>query len=122
MQFQTLQQYIEQVEEHLALLNKQYADLENSKEALQEFSKTEKGLILAPIINGIFVKAELKDNQNLLINVGADTVVEKTVSQAVELLKERQKETLEKAGETQKLLQEFQQQAAQIYQEVEALE
>ena len=93
MQFQTLQQYIEQVEEHLALLNKQYADLENSKEALQEFSKTEKGLILAPIINGIFVKAELKDNQNLLINVGADTVVEKTVSQAVELLKERQKET-----------------------------
>jgi len=55
---------------------------------------------LAPIINGIFVKAELKDNQNLLINVGADTVVEKTVSQAVELLKERQKETLEKVKMT----------------------
>ena len=121
-QFQTLQQYIEQVEEHLTLLNKQYVDLEASKEALREFSGANLGTVLAPIANGVFIKAEAKDNQNLLINVGADTVVEKSVQQAIELFKERQKETTEKIGEIQQLLREFHQQAAQIYKEVEALQ
>ena len=122
MQFQTLQQYIEQISEHLNLLQQQYQDLHDSKEALQEFSVTSKGKILAPIANGIFIKAETADNQNLLVNVGADTVVKKSVPEVVKILSERQKETVQKINEAQQLLQEFHQQAAQIYREVEALE
>lgn len=122
MQFQSLQQYIEQVEQHLELLNQQHAELEASKEALKEFSEVKIGPMLAPIVNGVFVTAEAKDNQYLLVNVGADIVIEKPVGQVIELLGEQQKETLERAAEVHKLLQEFHQQAAQIYKEVEDLQ
>ena len=122
MQFQALQQYIEQVAEHVRLLNQQYAELEASKEALREFSEKPVGKVLAPIVNGVFFKAEAKDNLNLLVNVGAGTMVEQPITQVIELLAERQKETLQQAGEANRLLQEFQQQAAQIYQELEGLQ
>ncbi|HLC81689.1 MAG TPA: prefoldin subunit alpha [Candidatus Nanoarchaeia archaeon] len=122
MQFQALQQYIEQVAEHVRVLNQQYAELESSKEALREFSERPVSKVLAPIVNGVFFKAEAKDNLNLLVNVGAGMMVEKPITQIVEMLAEQQKETLQQTGEANRLLQEFQQQAAQIYREVEALQ
>ena len=122
MQFQMLQKHIEQISQHIEKLNMQNADIENSKEAIIEFEKSEKNSeVLAPIANGVFVKTKAEDTKKLLVNVGADTVVEKTIAEVVKLLEDRQNETIKQIGEAQDLVQEFHQQAMGIYQEVEGM-
>tara|TARA_Y100000034_G_C6855813_1_gene388905 strand:- start:152 stop:535 length:384 start_codon:yes stop_codon:yes gene_type:complete len=119
-QFQALQQHLEQIQEHIQLLHQQNAELENSKEALAELQQEKvNSQILAPIANGIFVKGELKDNRELLVNVGGDVVVEKKVKEVIGLLEEQQQELRLKVEQAEGILQHFHSQALQIYKEIE---
>lgn len=119
MQFQTLQQQMQQVSEHLELLNQQNVELEISKNALEEIGKTEiNSEILAPVANGIFLKANLKDNQKLVINVGSNTTVEKTVLEGIALLSVQKDEILQKIVDMESLLYDLNDRAMKIYQEV----
>ncbi len=120
MQFQQLQQHIEQITEHIQKLNQQNMEIQESITALQEYSKVEDGReVLAPIANGIFVKAKAEGGEKLLVNVGANTVVEKTVEQVVGLLEEQQKKALTKIGEAENLVEGFQKQTMEIYEEIQ---
>tara|TARA_Y100000310_G_C20489228_1_gene718346 strand:- start:506 stop:910 length:405 start_codon:yes stop_codon:yes gene_type:complete len=119
--FQQLQEQIEQISHHIGLLNQQNMDIDISKEALQDIEKTKQGTeILAPIANGIFVKSSLQDNQKLIVNVGAKVNVEKTIPEVIELLEKQKVEITKKILEAEVILQDLQQQAMKIYQEVEA--
>jgi len=120
MQFQFLQKNIEQLSSHLEMLNQQNAELEISIHALQELGKSKVGdEILAPIADGIFLRAELKENQKFIVNVGSGITVEKTKEQVIELLETQKKEISEKIIEAEAILQELNAQALKIYQEVE---
>ncbi|PIN74899.1 prefoldin subunit alpha [Candidatus Woesearchaeota archaeon CG10_big_fil_rev_8_21_14_0_10_36_11] len=119
-QFQMLQQNIEQLTEHVQKLHQQNAELEESVTALKEFSQTLPDTdVFAPIANGIFIKGKVVDNQKLLVNVGADTVVEKSVDEVAGMLEKHQQSTTQNILEAETLLQGFQEQAMRIYQEVE---
>ena len=53
-----------------------------TEQALDDLKTTKTGTeILVPMASGIFIKAELKDNKELAINVGADTVVKKNIEE-----------------------------------------
>ena len=120
-EFQQLQEQIEQISHHVGLLNQQNIDIDISKEALQDIEKTKIGNeILAPIANGIFVKSTLQDNQKLVVNVGANVNIEKTIPEVIELLEKQKVEITKKIVEAEVFLQDLQQQAMKIYQEVEA--
>jgi len=121
-EFQQLQEQIEQISHHVGLLNQQNIDIDISKEALQDIEKTKIGNeILAPIANGIFVKSTLQDNQKLVVNVGANVNIEKTIPEVIELLEKQKVEITKKIVEAEVFLQDLQQQAMKIYQEVEAV-
>ena len=120
-EFQALQQQIEQVNQHLELLTHQNAEIDISIGALQELEKTKVGNeILAPIANGIFLKAELKDNQKLIVNVGSDITVEKSVPEVVKLLDEQKVVGNKRMVELDLMLQKLTSQAMKLYAEVEA--
>ena len=119
MQFQLLQQQMEQISEHIEKLHQHNVEIEDSKEAIKELSKTKLGEVLAPISNGIFIKANLTENQKLLVNVGAGTVVEKTSQDVIDLLEEQQKQLVNKINEAEQILQQLNSQAIQIYQKAE---
>jgi len=120
MQFQLLQQQLEQVNEHLQLLNQQAAELDISINAVNELGQTElDNEILAPISNGIFLKAKLIDNKKMIVNVGSDTTVEKTVPEVVKLLEEQKKQLYQQLIEADAAMQELSGQAQVIYQEIE---
>ena len=77
MLFQQLQQRIEQVSEHVEMLNQHNMELEESKNAIAELGASKVGSeVFAPIANGIFIKATLNDSSKLLVNVGSNTIVE----------------------------------------------
>ena len=121
MEFRQLQEQIEQVTEHVQKLNQAVSEIEDTRNALLGLDKAEVGSeLLAPIANGIFVKSELKDAQTLTVNVGADTVVEKTVDEVVGLLEKQQEQMKQKVVEAETVLQGFHEQAMKIYAEVHA--
>lgn len=121
LQFQAIQQQIEQITHHVELLNQKTAELEVSINAIKELEKTGKdNEMLSSIANGIFLKGELKDNKNLIVNVGAGVTVEKTSSEIMEILEEQKKDISENILEAEKTFNQLQEQAMNIYKEVEA--
>lgn len=120
LQFQMLQQQLEQVNQHLEMLTQQAAELDISINAVKEIGETKiNNEILAPLAGGIFLKAELKENQKLIVNVGSGVTVEKTIPQVVELLQHQQVEISQKIVEADSVLQQLSSQAMKIYQEVQ---
>ena len=90
LELQLLDEQIKQVQKQLISLDEQIAELNNTLLALDDFNKTAVGTdILVSLSPGIFTKAELKDNKELLVNVGSNVVVKKTVAETKELLKKR---------------------------------
>ena len=123
MQFQMLQQQMEQVSQHLEMFNQQLAELDISISAVKELETAEKdNELLAPIADGIFFKAKLIDNQKLVVNVGSNVTVERTVPEVVVLLKEQKKETSKRMQEADEVMQHISKEAMKIYQEVEDLQ
>jgi len=119
VQLQMLQQQVEQITEYLERLQTQQKELDNSIEALAELQKTRINTeILAPLANGIFLKAELKDNQNLVVNVGAEVTVEKTIPEVISLLQEQKEKISENIKEAESVFQQLQEQGRRMYQDL----
>ncbi len=119
-QFQQVQEHLEQITQHLDMLHQQQLEIDVSIEALKELQDAKPNTeILAPIANGIFFKAELKDHKKLLVNVGADVAVEKTIPEVIELLEEQKEKVTGNITEAESVLRELQGQGMNIYQQVE---
>ena len=81
---QMLEQQSKQLQKQIQSLDQQMEELETVKRALEELQHVPLDTeILVPLSGGIFVKAALKDNTNLLVNVGADTGVTKSVPDTI---------------------------------------
>ena len=103
MQFQILEQHIKQMQQQAATLNAQLLDLISTTHSLDDLKNVKPGTeILVPISSGVYIKGELKDNKNLIVNVGANTTVRKSlddtkkiVEMQAEEMKGLQKQALE---------------------------
>ena len=90
-------------------INKVREIIQQMNENLMEINGIEKNLddisnlkgdesFYAPIHNGILIEGKLNTDKTLLVNVGNDTVVRKTIKETKELL-EKQKSEINKALE-----------------------
>ena len=87
MEFQALDQRIKQIQKHLEVLTSQIMEMAGTSSSLDEFDKIKKGNeIFVPLSSGIFAKATLSGTSELLVNVGANTVVTKDVQSAKKLI------------------------------------
>ena len=121
MQFQQLQQQLVQIAEFVERLRQQQKEIETSIEALKELKETRINTeILAPIANGIFLKAELKDNAVLIVNIGAEVAAEKTIPEVVVLLEEQKERIAGNISEAENVLEQLYAQGVKISQEVES--
>lgn len=120
MEFQMLQKQVEQLNEHIGTMNQQDTELDISINAIQELAETKIDTeILAPIANGIFVQSKLIENQKFIVNVGADTTVERTSLEVVALLQQQKEELASNLVEAQQVLQQMTSHLMSIYHEVE---
>jgi len=87
MEFQMIEEQLKQISNQVQELDSKLLELEYLKKSLDELAGAKKGSeILAPISPGIFVKAELLDPNDLLVNVGSKTVVGKNIKETKKLL------------------------------------
>ena len=85
-----IDQQIKQFQEQLQSIDIKLLELDTLKQALREMpSVKEKSEILAPLSSGIFVKAKVQKTDKLLINIGNNIVVEKSLKESQNLLDEK---------------------------------
>lgn len=94
-QYQQMHMYVEQLEKAQVKLDNTIEGIES----LKKLSGNEE--ILAPVADGIFIEAKLLTKDKVKVNVGSDTVVDKTIPEATKMLEE-QKEALQKSIEDAK--------------------
>lgn len=119
LELQLLDEQMKQIQKQIVVLDEQLVELNNTLQALDDFNKTEVGTkILVSLSPGIFTSAELKDNKELLVNVGSNVVVKKTVAETKELLKKRLDSTKKYRNLTLAEMQKAGLQASNIEQEI----
>ena len=77
-ELQLLSQQTNQIKQQIDRLDQQILELKALKQSINEISKLKQGTeILVPLGSGIFTKADIKEPTNLLMNVGANTIIHK---------------------------------------------
>lgn len=112
VELQLLGQQIEQIQAYLQNMDSQIEAVTQVLGHLEEVKEL-KGdeNVLIPLTNGIFLKGKLTGKEKLLVNVGSDTIVEKTFDQTKALLESQQsdieKYKAEAIGHVQELFARF---------------
>ena len=92
-EMEQLNQQVKQAKQQLEHLSQQFNEIEYIVDSLEQLKELKEGdEILAPVSNGIFIKAKVTDAKKLKVNVGTDTVVEKSVDDTKKLLSDQSKE------------------------------
>lgn len=87
-----------EIEKQLVALQLRKEELENVKESLEELKGRRGKEMLFSFVPGVFVKGRLEDDENLLVEVGADVVIKKSLEDTKKFLEE-------KIGEIDRLIQ-----------------
>ncbi|MDP2908523.1 MAG: prefoldin subunit alpha [Nanoarchaeota archaeon] len=88
LELQMLEQQLKQVNQQIVNINAQVLELQRIEGNLDDIAKTKGDTeILVSLGGGVLGKAELKDNQTVLMNVGANVVVEKDIPSSIEMIK-----------------------------------
>lgn len=119
MKLQVLDQQMRQVQENLGHLNRQRTELTVIEHSLEELKGIEIGKeILIPVSSGIFAKAELKNNSKLLVNVGGNTTVERTVDETKNMISSQKEEITKLEQDMQNQLKQLAEEALGIESEI----
>lgn len=93
LEMQLLEQQLRQIQQQVNAIEQQSMEIEFIIDSLESLSKVEVGKeILVPMSSGIFVKAKLEDNKELIVNVGNNTTVNKSIPEVQGMLREQVKE------------------------------
>ncbi len=122
LQMQMLEQQSQQLQKQIQSIDQQVGELESIKVGLEQLQTVKPGTeIFVPFAGGIFIKAELKDNKNLLLNVGANTAVTKSAEGTMETIAAQ---VMEMADLRQKMAEQLDrviEKARELEQEMEKL-
>ncbi|MBW2963787.1 prefoldin subunit alpha [Candidatus Woesearchaeota archaeon] len=121
MEFQMLQQQIEQLSKYMEELDgklQEFTITKNNVGNMDKLSPNAESLVsLAP---GIFAHAELKENKRFVINVGANVLVEKTIPQITKMLDKQIKEISQAQVQLDQNLLEINQRMNELVQELQS--
>jgi len=119
-QFQQLNEQVDQINKYKSLLSDQIAQIETSINSLNEIKISNSNhQILAQISNGIFIPAALQENNKVIISIGANTAVEKSIPDTIKLLEAEKVGLTSKIIEIEKMLVPLNSELMRIYNEAE---
>lgn len=119
LQFQMMEQQIKQLERQNNALNNHLLELVATSQSLDEIKKLKANTeILVPVSTGIYAKAELKDNSNFIVNIGANTALAKDLDSTKRMIAEQIKEISALQGNVAEELQSNMQKAASIEEQI----
>lgn len=119
LELQLINSQLKQFQKNIQLFDEQAMELRVVIQNLEDFRGcAQNSNVLIPVANGIFAKGTLKDSNELIVNVGAETAVAKDVPSTQKLLEERiaevQKQRDEMIAEMQRIAAHAQQVEQQL--------
>ena len=121
-EMKAIEEKLKELQEQMKMVEQQMEDLMVSTQGLDDFEKIKKGTeILVPLSSGVFAKATVQDNKNLLVNVGAGSVVKKDLSSAKDILRKQMGELAELQQKIGMQLQKFSTVAQQVQSDLQKL-
>lgn len=119
LEFQMLDQHIKQLEKQNTALNSQLTELIITNQSLEDMKKVKKDTeILVPLSSGIYMKAELKDSNNFIVNVGSNLTVVKDLTSTKKLIETQVDEIKRLQENTITELQKYTTKAAMLETEI----
>lgn len=116
IRYQMLKQQLNTLNTQKSLLEKNIELIKGTIENMKEINSIEEGReILSSIGNGAYVKAELKDSKNVIVEIGSDVMIEKPISEAMSLFEKR-------ISEIKKMLEEINKQITIFEDEIRKME
>ena len=115
LEFQQLEQYIKQLQRQLEVITHQLMEISAASNSLDEFKKiTPAKEVFVPLSSGIFAKASINDNSELLVNVGANVGVTKDIDSTKKLISNQLEEIKKIHQQTVEELEKMTHRASQL--------
>jgi prefoldin alpha subunit len=96
MELQMLGQQAQQLRQHLENIDVQMQELAQTKQSLHELKECKTGSnMLSQVATGMFVRGKLENANNVILNIGAEVGVEKTLKEAQEMIDKQLTEVTE---------------------------
>ncbi|RLE96867.1 MAG: prefoldin subunit alpha [Thermoprotei archaeon] len=90
-EYTALSQLVEEVRRRIELLNATLNEVVSAKSALEELEIVEEGEeLLVPIGAGVYVRTRISGKNEVLVTIGANILVEKSIEEARKYLDERE--------------------------------
>ena len=119
-ELQMLEQQLKALQNQIFKMDEQLVEIRLAIENVEELKATQKGKeILVPLTQGIFIKSELKDNEKLIVNVGANITVEKTIEETKDLLKKQHVEISKYKEELESTMQNLEDEFTKLASQIE---
>ncbi|MBU0536789.1 MAG: prefoldin subunit alpha [Nanoarchaeota archaeon] len=123
LELQMLDQHIKQIQQNVELIENQLSELDQINQALDDLTSVKEGTeIFVPVTGGVFAKAELKDNKNLLVNVGAGTTVNKSIPETRDMISNQINEIADTRDQLLEQLQKAVRKAQKIQEELQEIQ
>jgi prefoldin alpha subunit len=96
IELQSLNQHAQHIQQQLNLLDHQFLELLNLEANLKDLEKIkDKRDIFVPLGYGVFIKSELNHIDKVLLNIGANALVKKTIPETQEFVSKQIEEIKE---------------------------
>jgi len=123
LEYQLLQQHIENLQQQLQFLNQQVIEIAKLNEDLSSLENSKQGKeIFSQLGPGIYVKADLKESKNVLFNIGSGILVNKTVKEANSLLGKQQEEIFRSITELEEQFKKVFDRVQELQEEIKSLQ
>ncbi|MFH1054816.1 MAG: prefoldin subunit alpha [Candidatus Altiarchaeota archaeon] len=108
MQLELGKRQMDQMGRQSQMIESAIAELNSTLEALNSIKDQKPGTeVMMPLGAGSYMRAALKDNENVMLGIGAEMYVEKKLPDATETLRERAKKLAESHASLQKSMAEL---------------
>ncbi len=86
IQYELLKREVTNIDAQIRELQLKHNELEMVKQGIKAIKGQSQNEILVPAGAGLYVKSKLVDGKNCLVNVGANVIMKKTITEAVKLI------------------------------------
>lgn len=101
--YRLLEGTLEELQKQMVLVEKKLLELEATRMSIEEVKKIEKDNdILVPIGAGVYGHGKITKHDKVLVNIGANTILEKTPASAESFVSDRKNDLLEAAGKIER--------------------
>ncbi len=122
IELKMLEQQTSQIQQQLLILENQLSMLSRTKQSIEEISAISPGTAaFIPLGQGVFAKGEIKDTKTLLVGVGSNVAVAKTVKESNEIVEKQISEVKSIISQFEAQIQQANMHARILEEEMQAL-